>query len=671
MSKKGNRLAEEASPYLLQHAYNPVDWFPWGEEALARARDRNQPILLSIGYSACHWCHVMEHESFENEAIADLMNKYFVCIKLDREERPDIDQIYMEAIQAMGIPGGWPLNVFLTPEQKPFYGGTYFPPERWAMLLNNIAKAFQENRAALEGSAQKFGEALNVSLVDKYGLRPTKGDSDLLDKAIGTLTSSFDQQHGGTEKAPKFPMPVIWNFLLHYCAKYNRPDLDDQLFLTLDKMAQGGLYDQIGGGFARYSVDEKWFAPHFEKMLYDNAQLISLYANSYAYSQKDLYRKTVYQTIEFLQRELQSPNGAFYSALDADSEGVEGKYYVWDYHDFVNAVGADGELLADFFGLTPEGNWEQSQNILHCDLSVQEFTSEHNLNMTWFENITAEQREKLLLLRNKRTPPGLDNKIICGWNGLMIKALADAYAVFDEDRFLQLAVDCADFIEKEMRDGDQLFRIYRTKGAPTPAFLEDYACLISGYLQLYQVTFNEKWLYSAQNLMSYVFKNFYDEKDHLFYYTGESNQSLIARKKELFDNVIPSSNSIMAMNLWTMGTILDRNSYLETCKEMLSRVVQLIPNDPAYLSNWATVLSFLEFNPAEVVIGGPNAEDFRKVIAAHFHPHKIILGSVQESSLPLLKNRVDPEHTMTYVCYNKTCQLPTTDPATAIQQLTY
>ncbi len=664
-----NKLIHETSPYLLQHAHNPVDWNPWGKEALERARKEDRPILLSIGYSACHWCHVMEHESFEKEDIAKLMNQHFVCIKLDREERPDIDQIYMEAVQVMGISGGWPLNVFLTPDQEPFYGGTYFPPKHWIQLLENIAKAFRDNRKALVDSAHKFRETLNIGAVEKYRLSSTDPGKELLHQAIKNLTLQFDQVHGGMAKAPKFPMPVVWKFLLHYCARYPEPDLLNQLYLTLDKMALGGLYDQIGGGFARYSVDEKWLVPHFEKMLYDNAQLISLYSLGYSSSPKEQYRGVVYQTIEFMTREMGHPDGAFYSALDADSEGVEGKYYVWDYDEFLETVGKDGDFLLDYYAVTPEGNWEPGQNILHCPQSLEAFASSHDMDPVWLRNILSEYQEKLMAIRNKRIRPGLDNKVICGWNGLMIKALTDAYAAFSDEKFLKLALSCAEFLEYNLREKDQLFRTFQT--TKTPAFLEDYAAVISGYLGLYQTTFNEKWLFSAQNLMSFAIDNFYDREDSLFYYTDKQSHSLIARKKELLDNVIPSSNSEMAINLFVMGSILGRKSYLDIYHKMISKVNSLISSDPAYMSNWATAYSFANFSTAEVVIGGELAETFRKPLAAHFHPHKVMIGSTEKSSLPLLTNRITPDHTNIYICYHQTCQLPTSDPEVAIQHLIY
>ncbi len=672
MKATANRLIHETSPYLLQHAYNPVDWYPWGRAALEKAQSEDKPILLSIGYSACHWCHVMERESFEHKSIAEVMNKHFVCIKLDREERPDIDQIYMEAIQAMGLSGGWPLNVFLTPDQKPFYGGTYFPPDRWNKLLISVANAYQTNRLALEDSAEKFHKALKIGVVTKYQLHDQDGKAaNILDQAIEKLKAAFDEVNGGMQKAPKFPMPVIWNFVIHYYAGKRDQQLLQHLYLTLDKMCQGGLYDQIGGGFARYSVDSRWFAPHFEKMLYDNAQLVSLYAKAYSISQNQRYRTVVYQTIDFLSRELLHPQGGFYSALDADSEGEEGKFYIWQYHDFSEVVGKSGDFLIDFYGLTPEGNWENGQNILYQQQDLESFARQHNMDTDWLSNILEEYHEKLLNARNERIRPGLDHKIICGWNGLMIKALTDAYAVFSEDRFLQLALKCAAFIEDHMTSGDQLYRTHVVKGSKTPAFLEDYAATIDGYLGLYQVTFHEKWLYRAQNLMSFAIENFYDVEDHLFFYTGSYSDDLIARKKELFDNVIPSSNSTMTHNLWLLGVMLDRQSYLDLSQKMLDRVQKLISSDPVYLSNWAAALSFFEFTTAEIVIGGKAAEEYRRQIAPFFHPHKVMLGATEDSTLPLLKDRVDYSQTRVYICYNQACQLPTTDPKKAISQLSY
>ena len=670
MKGKSNRLIHESSPYLLQHAHNPVDWYPWGEEALKRAREEDKPILLSIGYSACHWCHVMERESFEKPDIAHLMNNHFVCIKLDREERPDIDQIYMDAIQNMGIAGGWPLNVFLTPHQQPFYGGTYFPPQNWAHLLVNIAQAFRENRQQLEESAQKFTEALSHSVVDRYGLHqsPPGIPPDLLPQAVAKLKGQFDREWGGTAKAPKFPMPAIWNFLWHFYAQSGDEEIKEHLHLTLQKMARGGIYDQIGGGFARYSVDGKWFAPHFEKMLYDNAQLVSLYSLAYAQSQEALYKEVVYQTIDFIERELTNPQGAFYAALDADSEGVEGKFYTWPAQEFEDIVDKEADFMADYYGVTKEGNWEDGRNILFRDHTDVSFAAQHQLDLVWMQNTLAEYKDKLLQARAKRIPPGLDDKIICGWNGLMIKGLTDAYAIFHEPKFLEMALACAEFVEENLRQEDQLLRT-PAHNKPIAAYLEDYSAIIQGYIGLYQATFQEAWLYRAQNLTSYVLDHFFDEKENLFFYTDRDHHSLITRKKEVFDNVIPSSNSMMAQNLFFLGTILQRASYVDLSQRMVEKISPLVQSDVAYLSNWSILISFLNYAPAEVVIAGEKAHELRAVIAGHFHPHKVIIGTDQASDLPAFENRIPEKGTQIYVCYNRTCQLPTEDPQQAIEQL--
>ena len=406
-------------------------------------------------------------------------------------------------------------------------------------------------------------------------------------------------------------------------------------------------------------------------MLYDNAQLVSLYALTYSQSQKERYRQVVYQTVEFLNREMLHPQGAFYSALDADSEGQEGKFYVWKYDEFLDVVGKEGDFLVELYGLTPEGNWEYGQNILFRSENLDAFASRHTMDLTWLRNTLTEYHEKLLKARGQRPRPGLDNKIICGWNGLMIKGLTDAYAVFTEPRFLKMALACAEFIEKHMSEGDQLFRTNTPDGNRVSAFLEDYAAIISAYTNLYQVTFNEKWLYRAQNLLSYAIDNFYDQDDQLFFYTDKTSHELIARKKELFDNVIPASNSIMLHNLWLIGTILGRSSYLDLYDRMLARVSRLISSDPAYLSHWATGLSYVNYPSAQIAISGEQTEQYRQKLAAHFHPHKIMVGSEKNSTLPLLNDRIHPNESKIYVCYNQTCQLPTTDPEVAISQLAY
>lgn len=674
-----NRLIHESSPYLLQHAYNPVDWHPWGEEALQKARTEDKPIIVSIGYSACHWCHVMERESFEREEIARMMNAHFVCIKVDREERPDVDAIYMDAVQAMGIQGGWPLNVILTSEAKPFYGGTYFPPRDWGQLLLNVAEAYKNQKEQLIESAEQFTKGINLTDSQKYSLATSETDysAEQLRKAFKKLAARFDTAKGGTGKAPKFPMPSIYLFLLRYHQATVDESALQHVTRTLDQMAFGGIYDQLGGGFSRYSVDADWFAPHFEKMLYDNGQLVSLYAETYNATKDELYKDMVYQTIGFVKRELTSSEGGFYSALDADSEGEEGKFYVWTYDDWQEALKevafADTispDLFTEFYHVTPEGNWEHGNNILYRNVREADFARQHHVEPQSFKVAHALLKAHLLEIRARRIHPGLDDKILCSWNGLMLKGLVDAYQVFGEAEFLELALQNAGFIQEKFRSGDQLYHSYKNGRATITGYLEDYAFVIDAYLALYQATFDETWLTEANQLTRYVMDNFYDEAEQLFFFTDATAEKLIARKKELFDNVIPSSNSAMAKNLYFLGLLLDKNRYVELSGQMLSRVAKLVISDPNYMANWAGLFACRTQPTAEVAIVGPQAEAFRKEIEQHYYPNRVLTGTTTTSDLPLLEDReaIDGKTTV-YVCYNRTCLLPVFSVVDAIHQL--
>ncbi|MBX9851547.1 MAG: thioredoxin domain-containing protein [Cytophagaceae bacterium] len=656
-----NRLIKQTSPYLLQHAYNPVDWYPWGEEALKKAKEEDKPIIMSIGYSACHWCHVMERESFENEEIASLMNKLFVNIKVDREERPDVDQIYMDALHSMNIQGGWPLNVFLMPDAKPFYGGTYFPPSHWIHLLNQIGVAFKDQREALEKSAEDFTRVLNYSEVYKYGLEDksasfTKED---LDEIFPNLEKKFDKRLGGTGQAPKFMMPSIYLFLLrHYHTTKNESALQ-HVKLTLDKMAYGGIYDQIGGGFARYSTDAEWFAPHFEKMLYDNGQLLSLYSEAYTITQSELYKNIVYETIEWLGREMINPEGGFYSALDADSEGEEGKFYIWTDKEIDKVLKKDAPLFKEYYNMEANGNWEHDYNILHRKLSDLAFANKHNIEETALTAIIRKWKQILLEKRNQRIKPGLDDKILTSWNGIMLKGLVDAYRIFDEPLFLELAEKNAQFMKNKIQSNDKLFHSYKNGKASIDGYLEDYAFVIQGYIALYQATFNEAWLLNAKNLTQYVMDHFYDKEEQMFFFTADNSEKLIARKKELFDNVIPGSNSVMATNLYWLSIYFEREDYLDIALSMLAKIKKLLIAEPSYTSNWGSLFTY-QVNPtAEIVISGKSCLEYRKQLDKHFLPNKILAGTKDKSSLSLLEGREPSDgKTMVYVCYNKTCQVP-------------
>ncbi len=667
-----NRLAKETSPYLLQHQHNPVDWHPWGHEALELAKAEDKPIIVSIGYSACHWCHVMERESFENETIAAIMNKYFVCIKIDREERPDVDQIYMEAVQAMGLQGGWPLNVFLTPTQQPFYGGTYFPPKGWAQLLQNIAKAFEEQREEIEKSAVGFTESLNRSETER--LRLTEAERQFtqagLDQMYKRLQSRFDPVHGGMTKAPKFPMPSIWRFLLRYYHESEDRVAQEHLVLTLDAMAAGGIYDQVGGGFARYSVDGEWFAPHFEKMLYDNGQLLTLYAEAYKVTQKPLYRQVILDTIAWANRELRSEENAYYSALDADSERVEGKFYTYTAAEIKELSGDHFDLIADYYRIKPEGNWEEGRNILHYRESDSDFTKRHQISTDHWQQVKSDFATKCMALRAQRIRPGLDDKVISGWNGLMLKGLIDSYDALGDQAILEDAIANADFICDQMIDGATLYRTYKDGRAKINGFLEDYALVSEGLMALYEATFDEKWLHTAQALVEEVLKSFYDKEDGLFFYTSASDEQLIARKKEIFDNVIPASNSVMAKVLHRLGTLLDNSHYTELANSMVSRISDWIVNETQDMANWALVYANMRKPLAEIAILGKEANAFQNEMSKRYLPEAVFLGTATKSDLPLLKERsaINSDTTI-FVCFEKACRLPVHSVNEALVQL--
>jgi uncharacterized protein YyaL (SSP411 family) len=673
-TRPANRLVQETSPYLLQHAHNPVDWYPWGPEALARAQAEQKPILVSIGYAACHWCHVMERESFENEQVARVMNEYFVCIKVDREERPDVDQIYMAAVQAMGVQGGWPLNVLLTPTAKPFYGGTYFSPTNWVKLLENVAQAYAgEHRAELDGSAERFAQVVQASELAKYsaaGELVGAGVSDEEFKLLAyNLAQRFDRTLGGTNRAPKFPMPSIWRFVLRIHHISGSAPMLAQLNLTLREMAWGGLYDQVGGGWARYSVDAEWLVPHFEKMLYDNGQLLSLYSEAYQVTQDPLYREVVYQTMNWVRRELTNPEGGFYSSLDADSEGEEGKFYVWTRAELQAILGDEEPLAAAYYQCTGLGNWEHGRNILHRRQTDVEFAQQHDLEPHVLAKLIHGWQKALLAARAQRVRPSLDDKILTGWNALMLSGLLAAYRAFGEAEFLTLALRNAEFLQANLRQGPRLLRTWKNGRATISGFLEDYALVIEAYVSLYEATFAESWLREAETLLAYVLANFFDPSEQQFFYTDASAEPLIARQKELFDNVIPASNSVMAHNLLRLGRHLENADYQALAATMLASVQPLVVKEPQHLANWGSLYVALLRPGAEVAIVGPQAEAFRQQLSRHFLPNEVVAGALQASELPLLQGRGNEGKTILYVCRDRACQLPVHSVAEALAQL--
>jgi uncharacterized protein len=678
-----NKLIHETSPYLLQHAQNPVEWYSWGKEALLKAQSENKLILVSIGYSACHWCHVMEHESFEDDKVAEIMNKYFICIKIDREERPDIDQIYMNAVQLMTGSGGWPLNCFCLPDQRPIYGGTYFRKTDWMNLLLNLADFWNNKPEEAEKYAIKLTEGIRQSEQFNFiGDETEYNKKDLL-AIFEPWKRLFDMSEGGYNRAPKFPLPNNWQFMLRYAHLMKDDAAHVSARLTLQKMAFGGIYDHIGGGFARYSVDGHWHVPHFEKMLYDNAQLVSLYSEAYQYTPDEIYKGIVFETLDFIKREMTSPEGGFYAALDADSEGVEGKFYTFTKEELYTILGEDEAIFSIYYSITATGNWEEEHtNILFRNQEDAELALKLGMSVNELHNKIAVAKQKVFNYRAKRIRPGLDNKILASWNGMMLKAYTDAYRVFDHHQFLDAAINSANFILNNLSQDGTLTRVYKKtlfkekKGqAPSPpedswceaAFLDDYAFVIDGLIGLYEATFDEGWLQHAKRLSDHVIINFYDEASGLFYYTSKTGEQLIARKHEVMDNVIPSSNSVMAHNLFKLGHLFDNNRYTDISSQQLRNVRPHIKSYGSGYSNWAMLLLNHVFGIFEITVTGIEAEAKRKEFEKNYIPNKIFLGGTS-GTLPLLQDKWNSE-TKIFVCQNKTCSLPVTEVSDAIKQI--
>lgn len=667
--KHTNQLASESSPYLLQHAHNPVNWHPWGKEALQKAKDENKPMIISIGYAACHWCHVMEHESFEDEAVADIMNKNFVCIKVDREERPDIDQVYMEAAQLITGRGGWPLNAFALPDQRPFYAGTYFPKEQWMDLLQQINNLWNESPEKLDEQANAVTDGLHKTGELQLKSKEKKFNEDTLNDAWEDWQTRIDYTRGGHNGAPKFPMPIDWEYLLAYHHLSGDQDARQAVKVTLDRMARGGIYDQVGGGFARYSVDPQWHVPHFEKMLYDNAQLVSLYTHAFQVFEEDLYERIVHETLAFIEREMTSREGGFYSSLDADSEGVEGKYYVWTAADFDKMFGEDAALLKEYFDVSEEGNWEGT-NVLRIEKDNAYFLDKYDLNLKDFRSKIARAKEKLLIERNKRVRPALDDKILTSWNALMLKAYTDAYRVFDKKEYLQAALKNADFISNVMKQADgRLERNYKNGKSSINAFLDDYALTIEAFINLYQASFDEKWLHTTRELCDYALRNFYSEEKEMFFYTSKTDPRLVARKMELSDNVIPASNSVMANNLFYLGKLFDAQKYLDISEKMLTRVSGEFEKNPAYYAKWGQLMLSHVYPFHEIAIAGEDVLQKRIELDEHYLPNAILLGGKEEGQLPLLRDKLQKDKTMIYVCVDKACMMPVEGVEEALDQI--
>ncbi len=665
-----NQLIHESSPYLLQHAHNPVNWYPWGKEALDKARKENKLIIISIGYAACHWCHVMEHESFENEEVADFMNKHFVSVKVDREERPDIDQIYMNAVQLLTGSGGWPLNCIALPDGRPVYGGTYFPKAQWLDMLKQVSDFINKNPEKAEDQAKSLTEGVNSGEIFYENEANSEFSLDDLNRIFSSWKSDVDYIDGGHKRALKFPLPIGYQFLLHYNYLTHNPDAFQAVSITLGKMSDGGIYDQVGGGFSRYSTDAYWKVPHFEKMLYDNAQLVSLYSAAYQQTKDPLYKVIVNETLNFIQRELSSEEGGFYSSLDADSEGEEGKFYVWTEGELQEVLGDDAGLIMDYYNVTENGNWEQNVNILFKSGSDKKVAEKYKISENELIKRVSAAKKRLYQEREKRVRPRLDDKILTSWNALMLKAYVDAYRVFNDKKYLDIALKNALFINTRIKTADnRLYRNFKNGKASINAFSDDYAFTISAFISLYQATFDEKWLQEARQLTDYSLAHFYDKNSGMFYYTSDLDPALIARKMEVTDNVIPSSNSEMAKNLFVLGQYFYNEEYIGMSKKMLNNVKQNALKGGTYYANWDILMAWFASEPYEIAIVGNNFEARRKEFDTHYLPNVFLSGGINEGNLELLKNRMVKGQTTIYVCRNKLCKLPSKEVKTALSQI--
>jgi len=673
-----NSLISETSPYLLQHAHNPVNWLVWDEKAFVKAKTENKLILVSIGYSACHWCHVMEHESFEDETIAKMMNDLFVCVKVDREERPDVDQVYISAVQLMTGRGGWPLNCFILPDGRPLYGGTYFPKQQWTEVLTNLATLWKSDAEKCFQYANEL--TLGIKQEDKIIIDPTKADFTIetLDQSVEKWKLRFDNTEGGPNRAPKFPLPNNYQFLLRYSFFKNDAIILNHVLLTLDKMANGGIYDQVGGGFARYSTDILWKVPHFEKMLYDNSALISLYSEAFQLTKKQLYKDVVFESLGFIARELTAVNGAFYAALDADSEGVEGKYYVWTEEELKIILGEDFNWFADYYNVNSFGYWEDSNFILLRRDDEKLVADRNSMSVEYLRERNLEVKTVLLAQREKRIRPGTDDKIITSWNAMMLKAYSDAYDVFGEQDFLLAALKCARFIRAvQLRSDGGLFHTWSARFSLDPingkssinGFLDDYAFTIDALITLYQSTFDEEWLLLSKNLTEYVFKHFSDEHSPMFFYTSDDDPKLITRKIELSDNVIPASNAVMAKNLFYLGHLTGNLAWIEFSASMLRAMKKEILGYGAGYSNWMMLQLHFVFPFRELAIVGKSVDKTKELLRKHYLPNQIFAGSLGVSDLPLLQHRYVEGLTLIYICENQSCQMPMENVADVIKQL--
>lgn len=681
--KHTNRLVGETSPYLLQHAHNPVDWHPWGEEALQKARAEDKPILLSIGYSACHWCHVMERESFENEEIAQLMNENFINIKVDREERPDLDQIYMNAVQLMTRHGGWPMTVFLTPEGVPFYGGTYYPPEdRYNMpgfprILTAISEAYRTRPDEITETAVSMLEELRRMDVARSSSETIS--KELLERSYRQLARSYDKAYGGFGNAPKFPASMNLEFLLRHFYRTGDGESFEMVEHTARRMAEGGMYDQLGGGFHRYSTDAKWLVPHFEKMLYDNALLSRLYLHLYQQTGEDFYRRVAQETLDYVLREMTDESGGFYSTQDADSEGHEGKFFVWTPDEVKEILGKeDGALFCSFYDITPGGNFED-KSIPNINDPLEEIAKAENVTVEHLKEALARGREKLFAAREQRVKPGRDEKILTAWNGLMLASFAEAGAIFEHEDYMEAARRNARFVLENLKRDGLLLRTYKDGQAKLNGYLEDYSFMAFGLIMLYEATGELEWLEEAQSITERMIEEFWDEEQGGFFYTGRSHEELIVRSKDYFDNATPSGNSVAADVLLRLGLLTGREDYPRKAVTIFRLLRDTVERYPSAFGRLLCAFDFYLSSPKEIaVIASRDSTDTQKLLREvwkRYLPNKVVALSTEGDArtaelVPLLRERTALNGLATaYVCEHYACQRPVTTPEELASQL--
>ena len=670
-----NELINETSPYLLQHAHNPVNWRAWNSETLQKAKEEKKLMVISIGYSACHWCHVMEKESFEDSTVAVTMNKHFVAVKVDREERPDVDQIYINAVQLMTGSAGWPLNVITLPDGRPVWGGTYFKKDAWINSLEKIEKIYQENPQKLIDYATQLEEgikSMDLISVNTNELNFTNFPSDSI---VEKWSDSFDYKYGGPNRSPKFMMPNNLEYLLRHGIQYNNEKLLNYVYVTLDQIAYGGVYDHVGGGFARYSTDSRWHVPHFEKMLYDNAQLVSLYSKAYQITKKPLYKEVVIETLEFIKRKMTNSEGAFYSSLDADSltkegELEEGAYYVFNKNELKLILEDDFSLFSEYYNINSYGKWEKENYVLVRRKSDILITDEFSISQIELEQKKKNWKNKLRAYRDNREKPRLDDKTLTSWNALMIKGYVEAFKTFQIQAYLTEALKNAQFIiEKQLQSNGALNHNYKDGQSNINGYLEDYATLIDAFISLHEVTLDEKWIRLSKKLTDYTYENFYNQENSMFYFTSKKDEKLVARSFEYRDNVIAASNSIMAKNLFILSHHLDNEKYLNTSSKMLHNVHPEIETYPSGYSNWLDLTENYKNKYYEIVVVGKDANSKIKELNTSYLPNALVAGSSKESTKPLLKYRYIDDETLIYVCVNNSCKLPVSEASEALKLL--